>query len=50
MKILSILISGTAGAMIILTWASPEAIAWSVAFAGWVPHCFRDSEVVHGNS
>ena len=50
MKIISILIAGAAGAMILLTWGSTEASAWAVAFAGWVPHCFRSQEVAHGNS
>ena len=50
MKILSILIAGAAGAMVALTWNTSEAMAWAVAFAGWVPHCFVDSEVAHGNS
>jgi len=44
MKFLSILIAGASGAMIALTWGTPEAMAWTVAFAGWVPHCFNSQE------
>ena len=49
MKTLSILIAGMAGAMVALTWGTTEAMAWAVALAGWVPHCFVDSEVAHGH-
>ena len=50
MKILSVVIAGAAGAMILLTWGTTEAAAWAVAFAGWVPHCFYSQEIAHGNS
>lgn len=50
LKTLSILIAGAAGGMVLLTWGTPAAIAWSVAFAGWVPHAFRSAEVNHGHS
>lgn len=49
MKILSILIAGISGAMIALTWNTPMVVGWAVAFCGWIPHCFSDKEVSHGN-
>lgn len=49
MKYLAILISGLSLAMIALNWNTPAAMAWVVAFCGWVPHCFSDKETVHGN-
>ena len=50
MKILAILIAGLSGAMIALTWDTPTAMAWTVAFCGWVPHCFGSEETINGNS
>ena len=50
MKIISILIAGAAGAMMLLTWGTSEAAAWVVAFAGWAPHCFSNQGILHGNS
>jgi hypothetical protein len=50
LKTISIFIAGASGAMILLTWGTPAATAWAVAFAGWIPHAFRDTEVNHGNS
>jgi len=50
MKIIAILIAGAAGAMTLLTWGSPEATAWTVAFCGWAPHCFDRSQETHEKS
>ena len=50
MKYLAIAVSGISAAMIALNWDTPLAVAWTVAFCGWVPHCFSDKEVAHGNS
>lgn len=49
-KTLSILIAGASGACLLLTWGTPAATAWAVAFAGWLPHAFRETEDAHGNS
>ena len=50
MRILSILVAGLSGAMIALTWNAPTAVAWAVAFCGWVGHCFDSEEIINGNS
>ena len=50
MKYLSIAVSGISAAMIALNWDTPLAVAWTVAFCGWVPHCFPTEEAQHGNS
>lgn len=51
MKILAILISGISVTMIALTWNTPAAMAWTVAFCGWLPHVFdKNRETVHGQS
>jgi uncharacterized membrane protein len=50
MKILAILIAGLSGAMFALTWNTPAAVAWAIAFCGWVPHCFSSEESINGNS
>lgn len=50
LKAISIVIAGATGAMILLTWGTPAATAWAVAFAGWLPHAFRETEDAHGNS
>lgn len=50
MKYIAIVLSGTCAAMAALTWDSPTAIAWTVAFCGWLPHCFSEPEASNGNS
>ena len=50
MKILAIVIAGLSGAMTALTWDTPAAVAWTIAFCGWVPHCFSSKEIINGNS
>lgn len=50
MKYVAILIAGTAAAMAALTWDTPTAMAWIVAFCGWVQLCFSDDKVKNGNS
>lgn len=43
-KVCAIFITGSAFALAVLHWQEPESIAWIVAFAGWVPHCFKNEE------
>ena len=49
-QITGVLIAGASMAMAGLTWGEPAAMAWIVAFCGWVPHAMPDDEVEHGNS
>jgi len=35
--------------LILVNWNTPLAAAYAVAFAGWIPHCFADREVLHGD-
>jgi hypothetical protein len=43
-KVCAIFITGSAFALTIVHWQEPESLAWLVAFAGWVDHCFRNEE------
>jgi len=50
MKTLAIAIAAVAGFLMINHWGTPEALAWTVAFCGWLPHAFDNSkEVTHGD-
>jgi hypothetical protein len=42
MKILAGFVAVICLILIFVTWNSPLAIAWAVAFAGWLPHVFPD--------
>ena len=50
MKYLAWAVIAVCAVMIFQNWDSPVAIAWTVAFCGWTPHCFSDTEATHGNS
>jgi len=43
-------VAGVSLAMSVLTWGTPAAVAWIVAFCGWLPHALPDQEVEHGDS
>jgi hypothetical protein len=50
MRSLALAISAVAAFLVVSRWGTPEAIAWTVAFCGWLPHAFdRDRETNHGN-
>ena len=42
MRSLALAIAAVAGFLVIARWGTPEAIAWTVAFCGWLPHVFPD--------
>ena len=42
MKIAAVMISVISAVMIVVNWDTPIAAAWTVAFAGWVPHIFKE--------
>jgi hypothetical protein len=44
MRSLAFAISAVAGFLVITRWGTPEAIAWTVAFCGWLPHAFEDKK------
>jgi hypothetical protein len=48
--IISVGVAGVSLAMSVLTWGTPAAVAWIVAFCGWLPHALPDQEVEHGDS
>jgi hypothetical protein len=43
-KVCAIFISGASIALAALHWSEPESLAWIIAFAGWVPHCFKNED------
>jgi hypothetical protein len=51
MKIMAGIIALISLVLMILNWDTTLAVAWGVAFAGWVPHVFGDDqqEVTSGN-
>lgn len=44
MRSLALAIAAVAGFLVISRWGTPEAIAWTVAFCGWLPHVFDNSK------
>ena len=51
MRIMAGIIAGISLVLMILNWDTTLAVAWAVAFAGWVPHVFGTDiqEAAHGN-
>jgi hypothetical protein len=50
MKSLALAIAAVSACLVITRWGTPEALAWVVAFCGWLPHAFDDSkEIDHGH-
>lgn len=41
MQVMSAIIAVICAVLIMLTWNTALAVAWSVALAGWVPHAFN---------
>ena len=51
MRIMAAIIAVISLVLMILNWHTPLAVAWGVAFAGWVPHVLGDDkEVSHGHN
>ena len=50
MKYLAMAIAVVSAILVVQNWNTPLAIAWTVAFCGWAPHCFSGKGVTHGNS
>ena len=49
MRTMAGIIAGISMVLMIVNWDTPLAVTWAVAFAGWIPHCFADREVLHGD-
>lgn len=49
MRIMAGIIALICFVLIFVNWNTPLAAAYAVAFAGWLPHCFADREVLHGD-
>ena len=47
MRSLALAIAAIAAFLVVTRWGTPEAIAWTVAFCGWLPQVFRDSKESH---
>jgi uncharacterized membrane protein len=50
MKIMAAIISLIAVIMVLATWNTPAAMAWTVAFCGWLPHVFPSQDKPHAQS
>ena len=48
MKTMAVLVALICLASIFIYWGTHLAVAYAVAFAGWVPHCFSSRKVDHG--
>jgi hypothetical protein len=51
MKIMAGIVALISFVLMILNWDTALAVAWAVAFAGWVPHVLAGNtqEANHGN-
>jgi hypothetical protein len=50
MRSLALAIAAVSAFLVITRWGTPEAIAWTVAFCGWLPHAFDNrKETDHGH-
>ena len=50
MRSLALAVAAVSAVLVITRWGTPEAIAWTVAFCGWLPHVFEDKkETDHGH-
>jgi hypothetical protein len=43
MRSLALAVAAVSALLVITRWGTPEAIAWTVAFCGWLPHVFDQS-------
>lgn len=50
MRTVAFLISVICAIMMTVSWNTPEAMAWVVAFCGWMVHCFKHPGAPHGDS
>jgi hypothetical protein len=44
MRSLALAIAAVSAFLVITRWGTPEAIAWTVAFCGWLPHVFDENK------
>jgi hypothetical protein len=50
MRSLALAVAAVSAFLVVTRWGTPEAIAWTVAFCGWLPHVFEDKkETDHGH-
>jgi hypothetical protein len=50
MRSLALAVAAVSAVLVITRWSTPEAIAWTVAFCGWLPHAFESrKETDHGH-
>jgi len=50
MKSLALAIAAVSALLVITRWGTPEALAWTVAFCGWLPHVLeKNKETDHGH-
>ena len=51
MRIMAGIVAGISLVLMILNWDTALAVAWAVAFSGWLPHVLgKDTqEAAHGN-
>jgi hypothetical protein len=50
MRTLALAVAAVSAFLVVTRWGTPEALAWTVAFCGWLPHVFVDSkEKDHGH-
>jgi len=50
MRSLALALAAVCAFLVITRWGTPEALAWTVAFCGWLPHAFEDKkETDHGH-
>jgi hypothetical protein len=44
MRSLALAVAAVSAFLVVTRWGTPEAIAWTVAFCGWLPHAFDDKK------
>jgi len=44
MRSLAFAIAAVSAFLVITRWGTPEAIAWTVAFCGWLPQVFENKK------
>jgi uncharacterized membrane protein len=49
MKIMAGIVALISLVLMILNWHTTLAVAWGVAFAGWIPHVFGDDQKEAGH-
>jgi hypothetical protein len=44
MRSLALAIAAVSAFLVISRWGTPEGLAWTVAFCGWLPHVFEQGK------